>query len=445
MNERKLIIVAVIAYLALVFVGWDDSIATSPDGRTILSFWHTYNDQEESVLRDIIKKWESQNLKYTIRPVRIPFDGHKAKLRTALTVGQGPDMARVDWSFVCELARKQAVVDLGTLGFEKIRAQYLQAPLEACNIGGKYYGLPDQSNCVAMFYNRQMFRDAGLLPAAPAVATNPDLGSPAAEIASGSAVAEAIAEFDAVLPKTWEEFIEVGKKLTDESKGQYAFAMMNTLWWNLPFFNSYGARIISEDGKKCLLDSDSAVKALEMMASLFAIHKIEAGAWRPGAISPEQGFVNGKYAMIFNGPWILAKFKNAKLDFGVGLIPGGSAGTSTNVGGTDVVVFKESKHTEASYDFLTFFTNAANQVRWCSELNQLPINLGAYDLVKFEDKHLMTFMEQMKHAGPNPVIKDFGLLEDIVNPEVEAALSGQKSARDALSSAAKKIQERLID
>jgi len=418
MKERKLLIVAIIGYLALVFVCWDDSISTSPDGRTILTFWHTYNDQEEQVLRTIIKDWEVTNKKFTIRPVRIPFDGHKAKLRTALTVGQGPDMARVDWSFVCELARKNAVIDLETLGFEKIRAQYLPAPLESAFIDGKYYGIPDQSTCVAMFYNRQMFKDAGLLTEA---------------------------EEGIVVPKTWEEFIEVGKKLTDKSKDQYAFAMTNTLWWNLPFFNSYGARIISEDGKKCVIDSDLAVQALEMMASLVNEHKIEAGAWRAGAISPEQGFVNGKYAMVFMGPWNLAKFTNAKMDFGVGLIPGGTAGTSTNVGGTDVVIFKGTRYSAECYDFLTFFTSAENQKRWCTELNQLPINLGAYDLVSFDDPNLMMFMEQMKHAGPNPVVKDYALLEDIINPEVEAVLSGQKNAREALTAAQKKVQERLID
>jgi len=418
MSEKKIMIVAVIAYIALVFVCWDDSIATSPDGRTILTFWHTYNDQEEQVLRAIIKDWEGANPKFTVRPVRIPFDGHKAKLRTALTVGQGPDMARVDWSFVCELARKNSVVDLDTLGFAKIRDQYLAAPLETAYIDGKYYGIPDQSTCVAMFYNRQMFRDAGLLPEDPSAP---------------------------VVPQTWEEFIEVGKKLTDKSKDQYAFAMTNTLWWNLPFFNSYGARIISEDGKKCVIDSEAAVQTLEMMASLVNEHKIEAGAWRPGAISPEQGFVNGKYAMIFMGPWNLAKFANTKMDYGVGLIPGGTKGTSTNVGGTDVVIFKGTKYAAECYNFLSFFTNAENQKRWCSELNQLPINLGAYDLVSFEDPHLMMFMEQMRHAGPNPVVKDYSLLEDLINPEVEAVLSGQKTAKEALAAAQVKVQERLID
>lgn len=434
MKEKHWLIIALIGYLALVYVSWDSSVKVSPDGRLFLTFWHTYNDQEEQVLRSIIKKWEAlpENAKYTVRPVRIPFEGHKEKIRTALTVGQGPDMARVDWSFVCELARKNAATDLGLLGFDKIADQYLEAPLKSCYVDGKYHGLPDQSNCVAFFYNRTLFKEAGLIDkdAAP----DPQ-------------------EYLRVLPKTWEDLKNIGPKLTNKEKGQYAFAMTNTLWWNLPFFNTFGARIISEDGKKCELGSEAAIKTVEMMAEL---HKegIEAGAWRAGAITPEQGFVNNKYAMIFMGPWNLARFSGlgAQLDFGVGLIPAGPNGSSTNVGGTDVVIFKDRDNPEKiterikfSYSFLTFFTNAQNQVEWCQKLNQIPINMGAYDLVKFEDKNLGIFMEQMKLAGANPVVKDFGLMEDMVNPEIEAILSGQKKASEALKIAAQKIQTRLLD
>jgi ABC-type glycerol-3-phosphate transport system substrate-binding protein len=412
MSEKKIFIVAIIAYLALVFVCWDDAIDKNKEGRVMLAFWHTYSDLEEQILKEVIKEWESKNAGFTVRPVRIPFDGHKPKLRTALTVGQGPDMARVDWSFVCELARKNAVVDLERFEFSKIRDNYLRAPLETGFIDGKYYGIPDQTTCVAMFYNKKMFKEAGLEPGVPA---------------------------------TWEEFIEVGKQLSNSSEGKYAFAMTNTLWWSLPFFNTFGARIISKDGKKCELGSDEAIAALKMMSSFVNEHKIEAGAWRPGAISPEQGFVNNKYAMIFMGPWNLAKFENANIDFGVGLIPAGPAGTSTNVGGTDTVIFKHSPYVKECYDFLTFFTNAKNQARWCSELNQLPINLGAYDLVKFDNEYLNVFMEQMKHARVNPVVSSYGLLEDLVNPEMEAVLSQQRTAKDALTSVAAKIEERILN
>ena len=168
MKEKICVIAVVLIYAILCWFGWGSSTipTVSSDGKDILTFWHTYGDDEEAILRRYIKDWESkpENAKYTIRPVRIPFDGHKPKIRTALTVGKGPDMARVDWSFVCELARKNAAADLGTLGFdEATKKQYLKAPLESCLVNGKYYGLPDQSNCIALFYNRTVFKELGLL------------------------------------------------------------------------------------------------------------------------------------------------------------------------------------------------------------------------------------------------------------------------------------------
>ncbi|MBF0543505.1 MAG: extracellular solute-binding protein [Candidatus Riflebacteria bacterium] len=410
--KRTFLVLIFFSVAILWIAGCNEKPLKTPDGRTLLTFWHTYGDQEEKVLREIISDWEKENKEWSIQAVRIPFDGHKPKLRTALTVEKGPDMARVDWSFVCELARKNAIVDLGEFGFDKIKADYLPAPLGTNFIDGKYYGFPDQSNCVALFYNRKLFNEAGLNPDSP--------------------------------PKTWDEFIEYGKKITDKDKGTFAFAMDNTVWWTLPFFNTFGARIIASDGVTCLLDSAEAIKAIEFKAALYTTHKIEAGAWRSGSITPEQGFINGKYAMIFSGPWNLPKFKVSGIDFGVGLIPAGPSGTSSNVGGTNVVIFKSSKNQKPCYDFLTYFTSPKCQAKWCKSLDQIPINLKAYDLVKFEDKFLMVFMEQMKFAVSNPVVTNFEVLEDIVNPEMEAVITGQKTAKEALTNAARKVETKVL-
>jgi multiple sugar transport system substrate-binding protein len=405
----KLLVAALLAILPFT-VACSERVEKTPDGRTIINFWHTYNDQEEQVLKEIILEWEKANPEWTVKSVRLPFDGHKPKIRTALTVGRGPDMARVDWSFVCELARKNALVDLEQYGFLKIKEDYLAAPLGTNFIDGKYYGLPDQTTGVAMFYNRRLFRDAGLDPDAP--------------------------------PTTWEDFVVTAKKLT---QGEiFGFAMENTLWWTLPFFNTYGARLISEDGRKCLLDSPAAISAMEFKKSLYEVHKIEPGAWRAGSITPEQGFLNEKYAMIFMGPWNLPKFAGSKIDFGVSLIPAGPAGTSTNVGGTNLVIMNTSKNPGKAYEFMIFFTSPAVQAKWCSVLNQMPVNVRAYDLVKFEDKHLNIFMEQMKHAVSNPIVTNYEVLEDLINPEMEAILTGQKTAEAALKTAARKIEKRVL-
>ncbi len=407
-------LVAAMAAIALVLtVGCNKAPEKTSDGRTILTFWHTYGDQEEAVLKELIAAWEAKNASWSVQALRLPFDGHKPKIRTALTVGQGPDMARVDWSYVCELARKNALADLEQFGFSKIRDDYVKAPLGTNFIDGKYRGFPDQTNCLCLFYNKQLFREAGLDPERP--------------------------------PKTWEEFVEMGKKITNPEKGVYAFAMDNTVWWTLPFFNSFGARLISEDGKSCLLDSKEAIDAVSFKASLYTVQKIEAGAWKAGSIPPESGFINKKYAMIFMGPWNLPKFARSDVDFGVTLIPAGPAGSSSNVGGTNVVIFNHGKYQQACYDFLTFFTSAESQAKWCTKLNQIPVNIKAYDLVKFDNPHLMVFMEQMKTAVANPIVTQFDKLEDIVNPEMEAIYTGQKQASDAMKSAARRVEKRILN
>jgi ABC-type glycerol-3-phosphate transport system substrate-binding protein len=405
-------LVLVLGCVLMLVTGCGERSDKTADGRTRLVFWHTYNDKEEAILKEVIADWEKANPEWKIRAVTIPFQGHQAKLRTSLTVGRGPDMARVDWSFVCELARKNAVASLESFGFDKIKDDYLPAPRDTNFIDGSFYGLPDQTTGLAMFYNKAMFRVAGLDPEMP--------------------------------PKTWDEFIEQGKKLSNPASSTYAFGMENTLWWSLPFFNVYGAKIVSPDGKTCLLDSPEAIAAMELKADLFLKHKIEAGAWRAGSITPEQGFINGRYAMIFMGPWNLAKFVDSKLDFGVGLIPAGPKGTSTNVGGTNVVIFKHGKHQVACYKFLTYFTSPEVQAKWCKTLNQIPVNVRAYDLVKFEDKNLSSFMEQMKHAVSNPIVTNYSDLEDIINPEMETVLTGQKTAAEALRNAARRIEEKVL-
>lgn len=413
-NSYKLLLSFVIFYIVLVYLTWHSDITKELEGKTVITFWHTYSDDETAVLKEIIKDWENlpENASWTIRPVRIPFDGHKPKIRTALTVGLAPDMARVDWSFVCELARKGACVNLEDFGFNQIKNDYVEGPLNTNLVDGKYYGFPEQTNCVALFYNKTLFKEAGLDPEKP--------------------------------PKTWDEFVEIGKKITNPQKGIYAFAMDNTLWWTLPFFNTFGGKVISEDGKKCLLNSKEIIEALEFKASLYLTHKIEAGAWRSGGTPPEQGFLNQRYAMILTGPWNLPRFKNSKIDFGVALIPAGPAGTSSNVGGNNAVIFKTSKYPQICYNFLAYFTSAQIQAKWCKKLNQIPVNLKAYDLIQFDDEYLQVFLQQMKKTKANPVVTSFELLEDLVNPEMEAVLSGQKSAKDAMNDAVKKVESKVL-
>jgi len=391
--------------------------------KKIITLWETYNNEEHEVFCQLVKEFEKENPDIQVRVQRIPWGEHLTKLKVAMITNTAPDIARVDLAFMPRLVKSRSVLNLVPFGAQELVGELVPAAINANIFSENYfdekstssrpgiYGLPDQTTGVALFYNKKLFRQAGI----------------------------------AEPPKTWSEFIEVGKKLTNPAKGQYGFAADLALWWTFPFFNTYGVKLISDDGKRCLLNDDRARQALQLKVDLYRKYHIEAGAWQAGAIPPDTGFINGTYAMIFSGPWNLKRFKNAGLDFGVALIPRGPAGTSTNVGGTDMVVLRRAKYPSECFRFLKYFCSATTQAKWATLLGQIPVNLKSYPLVDLKDMpELKVFMEQMKTAIPRPPVLDYDELENVMGREMYAALSGQKTVEEALADAVKDIDRRVL-
>lgn len=388
--------------------------------------WNSYGPSENKLFTEIAAEWSKTNPGgYKIHVAQIPWMGQESKYRTALIAGAPPDIGRVDTPFVPELVHNGILEDITQFVTPEILKEYVPAAISSCIIKDKdgkerVYGFPDQTNGACLFYNKQLFREAGLDPENP--------------------------------PKTWDEFLAYCKKLTIPEKDQFGFGMDNSLWWSFPFFNTYGAEFLNPEGDKCLLNSKEAIAALQFKIDLYRVHNVEGRAWSSGGRKPEDGFLNKRYAMVLMGPWKVADFRKAKVDFGVALVPAGPKGTSTNVGGTNMVIFKQRKrspeHLKACYDFLRYLTSAEVQAKWASELRQIPVNMGAYANVKIDDseeaKILSVFMEQMKTAKARPKVLKYAQLELIINPEMENALNGGKTVEQALNDAVKRIEAEAL-
>ena len=370
----------------------------------VLTVWETYNTEERAVFLSLVQEFESANPGIKIDPVSIPFDGLEPKILTSLATETAPDIARVDVGFLPKIAIRGALAPLDAYGIDAVRAEMRPVALASCTIDGKTYGLPDQVNGLCLFYNKEMFVRAGLDPAKP--------------------------------PATWDEFVEYARKLTDKRAGTFGFGMRNSLWWSLPFIYSFGGDILDAGGK-CALASDAAVAGFQFKADLYAKYGVEGGAWRAGGVRDDMGFQSRKYAMVFNGPWAVKGLEGAGIDFGIALVPSGPAGHATNVGGNDLVVFSTSKHPAEAARFLAFIVSRDAQARWANSLGQIPVNTAADPLVD-QTKHpyLAVFMEQMKYAKPRPQTGSYPDIENAVNPEMQAALDGRKSVKEAMLSAA---------
>ena len=377
----------------------------------VLTVWETYNTEERALFLSLVQEFQQANPGIAVEAVSIPFDGLEPKILTALATNTAPDIGRVDVGFLPKVAIRGALMALDQYGVEAAKPNLRPVALSSCMIEGRTYGLPDQVNGLCLFYNKEMFAKAGLDPAKP--------------------------------PATWEEFVACARKLTDKQAGVYGFGMRNSLWWSLPFIYSFGGDILTRD-KKCALADDGSVAGFQFKADLYSKYGIEGGAWRAGGVRDDMGFQSRKYAMVFNGPWAVKGLEQGGIDFGVALVPSGPAGYATNVGGNNLVVFSTCKHPAEASRFLMFLTSKEAQARWANELGQIPVNMLAEDLIDFtKHPYLKTFMEQMKYAKPRPQTGSYPEIENALNPEMQAALDGKKSVKEAMESRCKLVTEIL--
>ncbi|GEM_PF-411669 len=434
--------------------------------------WQGFNPEETVVFREIMadfeRKWEEQNgrpLKINLQYVS--FNDMFTKLRTAAMARATPDVAFVDSIKVTDLAFGRALARIDQLpvfkkrygNLESARPQFVRASFEAAVVNrlGEVglYGLPVQTTCVALFWNREMFRAksaelraAGLDPNRP--------------------------------PRDWDEMNAYGKILTDRERGIYAFGLYNSLWFNFPYFNMYGVEFIryGPDGKaEAALDTPRGRAALARILAI-ANSGVEGGAWKRSALGPDAGFMNRKYAMIFTGPWNVENFTNGGLDFDIALIPappraevdalglkpadptletdasaGGAAAlgpllyTSSNVGGQTGVVLRASHEQEIAFEILDYFTSEAVQRRWGSQLGQIPVRMAAWkDLDTSKYPYLPKFMLQLRTARRVPQIPLYGALEsDVFNPQIDLLLQNRQTPEEMLQKMERTLKGNILD
>jgi len=163
---------------------------------------------------------------------------------------------------------------------------------------------------------------------------------------------------------TWDRFREVARRLTvRDARGrttQYGVFMgLETYEAMLPGF---GARKMSEDGRRCLLDQPEAIRAMKTVYEVVyrdrsaptqgdADAMASQGGWGSGDIP---NFQSGRAAMAIGGRWWLVTLrKGTDFPLGVALLPHKER-QAFRAYGRSVVINRLSPHRELALDFLLF-------------------------------------------------------------------------------------------
>ncbi len=378
-----------------------------------IKYWHTMSDAEAAKLEEVIASFEAANPGISVESTRYAYSDFKTALLTSIAGGDVPDTARMDIAWVSEFASQGALMQLdGAMAdFDAIAASVFPGPLSTNKWDGHYYGLPQNTNTQVLVYNKDMFDAAGITAA----------------------------------PATMEEFAKVACDLTDASKGVYGFAEGGTYFWApAPVFYAMGGKVTDAEITTATgyVNSAESVAAFTLLKDLY-----DQGCMSPnlmgGGIATDAGQGTGIYGMIIDGPWMVDIYKGnyPELNYEFALIPAGPNGTSSVVGGEDVVILGGTKNAEAAQKWVSYLMSKDAQVA-LAQVGVMP-TISSLTGDASMPAYFAIFMEQLKTAQarvPSPKWSD---MDNAINNAYQRILVGEQDPQAALDQAASEIDALL--
>lgn len=395
------------------------AVVAQAEGKTEVVFWNGYTGSDQPVLEEIVNDFNASQDQIEIKMEIMPWDTLYQKLMPAMIAGNAPDIIGMSVTRYSEyaLAGKLEPLDSYIAKSEVIQPDNMVSGLyNAGKCNGAQYAVPMACAAMVMYYNKDMFREAGLDPDNP--------------------------------PKTMDELQAAWAKLIkkDDSGNitQYAQAIgvKSTVAMMPVFMWAYGADYIV-DGKSAL-NSPQAVEAMTMVAKAFADGVSPVGLTGQEA---DNLFSARKAAIEFNGQWAIPGFRGAGIDLGIAEVPSGKGGHKTWGGDTVLCMSSDSKVKDAAWKFIEYFNNVDAQTKWSLGVGFIPTRLDMADNKELlaGNPDISIFMKASAYADIFMADQPLSgrIDEEILVPLYEAVTRGASTPEDALKKASDQLDALL--
>lgn len=423
MTSRTALLAATTAALAFA--------ATHAAAQVEIQWWHAMTGVNNDVIEKLAKDFNDSQKDYKVVPsYKGSYPDTMNAGIAAFRAGNAPHIMQVfEVGTATMMAAKGAIKPVQEMmreAGEKFDPQsYLPAITGYYSTAkGEMLSFPFNSSSAIMWYNKDAFRKAGLNADAP--------------------------------PKTWPELFEAAKKLRASGHPTCGFATAWVTWLNIEQFSAWhnvplGTKSNGMDGFDTEFRFNSPLHVRHLQ-NLVELQKDKTFDYAGRTNTGEGRFTSGECPIMLTSSAFYGNVKaNAKFEFGTGMMPyyPDVAGAPQNsiIGGASLWVMggKKADEYKGIARFFTFLSDTDRQ-RWLHEVSgYLPITKAAYAGTKgsgfYEQnpgRETPLLQLTLKAPTENSAGIRFGNLvqiRDIWAEEIEAALSGQKSAQKALDDA----------
>lgn len=311
----------------------------TPKEKKEVVIWDYFEtDAQKAMMQTLIDGFNSSQDAFTASHVYVPFADYEKQLTLGIASGELPDIVILDGCGMASFISLGLFADITDEASDIKWDEYIQGPLESTMMDGKHYGIPFATNCTALFYNKDMFDEAGL--------SYPDENT------------------------TWDEFKGMAKTLTKNGVFGFGNAGTNTdegtfqcLQWLYTAGGSY-------------TDIESGVDAYKLMQEM-----ISDGSWTKECVNWTQSDVNnnfmaGNLAMQQNGPWQIPGIEaNAPdLNYGVTVLPkkDASSGQATSILGGENMGVVNKDDVGGAVAFLEYYDQTNVMVEAMKQYGSFP-------------------------------------------------------------------------
>lgn len=393
-----------VAYVALLL-----AVRQNQDTNALIfSAWGTVEETEN--LLQLVDIYNNTHPQKTVKFVHIDHQEYDRKILIQTAAGNPPDVFLLSSTDLSTLAYRGVLENLSpwlAADSNFYADEIFPALLKTATIREQIYGLPVGYTPMVIYYNRRLFREAGV--------PYPDTAW------------------------TWDDFLQKALKLTrqDAAGRTTQFGCMISMA-GYTFVYPFGGNFFDADLQWCQLNQPKTIAALQFYGDLAMKYHVTTSPTEKFYTS-DQGFRQEAVAMIAAGRWQVPNFARTKLDWGVAPMPRGES-AAVGVIVYNVVMSKFSQRQMQAWNFMKFMASPLAQQQSSKSGNLIPSRIDlAQSPVFLQDTtfHIdnRIFLQGITNARlwPLEIAPETSYFNQwmLLNEEMEKAMLGRQSYAEA--------------
>jgi multiple sugar transport system substrate-binding protein len=428
--KHRIRLVVILLALTAVFVGANaqDVPPPIPEGEVVEITFYSYNLGSAGISAEgtlnLIAAFEEQHPNIKVEGIGVPGEEITSRVQADLIAGNPPDVAQLIFDDLDFLATNgiatplEAIVPADEL--EEHLSGMVANGVELGRINGQTYGLAYTFSTPILFYNADLFREAGLDPEQP--------------------------------PTSWDEVLEYSLAIRESSDawGIYVATTGRFDWITQSLILSNGGRVLSEDRTTLMFGEPEAVGAIQQMRDL-----VDAGVMPNFTLGETlDAMAAGDLAMYVQSSAIQGALLPTSIDnYELRAAPmpgfGDSQAVPTNSGSALFVTTQDPLKQRAAWEFMKFVTSQEGYTIITRDIGYLPLRPEIVEMEEYlapwveENPLVLPNLEQLERlqpwvAFPGP---NYRQIIQIMQDAVEASVFGDVDVAETMQAAEERATE----